>query len=55
VAGALLAPGPDGIRFLPVGEEMADYWLVWTFRLSRFIVRGPVIERETDRTAARGQ
>lgn len=40
VAETLLAPGTDGSHFLPISEETADYWLVWSLRLTRFVVYG---------------
>jgi len=36
----LLLTTPDGARILPLGEAMADYWLVWIQRLSRFGIYG---------------
>ncbi|MDD2704067.1 MAG: mechanosensitive ion channel [Acidocella sp.] len=39
-AETLLLTTPDGARLLPVGEGMADYWLVWIQRLSRFGIYG---------------
>jgi small conductance mechanosensitive channel len=40
VAEALLIPAGVGSHFLPLGEETADYWLVWSRRLTRLVVYG---------------
>ncbi len=39
-AEALLLPGENGVRFLKLPEETADYWLVWVSRLARLVVYG---------------
>lgn len=39
-AEALLVPGTGGSHFLPLSEETADYWLVWSLRLTRFVIYG---------------
>lgn len=39
-ADALLVPGRDGARFLPIDEAGAEYALIWVLRLSRFTVYG---------------
>jgi small conductance mechanosensitive channel len=40
VVEALLVPGASGSHFVPLSEETADYWLVWSRRLTRFVVYG---------------
>lgn len=40
VTEAFLAPDIRNIRFLSLREDTADYWLVWTRRLTRYVIYG---------------